>query len=85
MQEKESPIISVCSLIICCNLNEEVMPSILESSYVKKVQQLKTRVKKILLAVAVSIFNSKLFNHLAIVLANDIKIQIYIIHLLFLS
>ena len=76
MQEKESSIISVCPLIICCNLNVEVIPSILEPSYVKKVQQLKKRVKKVLLAVAVSIFNSKLFNHLPIVLANDIKIQI---------
>ena len=34
MQQKESPIICIGSLIICCNPNVEVIPSILESSYV---------------------------------------------------
>ena len=34
MQEEESPIMCVDSLIICCNPNVEVIPSILESSYV---------------------------------------------------
>ena len=34
MQEEESPIICVGSLIICCNPNVQVMPSILEPSYV---------------------------------------------------
>ena len=33
MQEEESPIICVGSLIICCNPNVEVTPSILEPSY----------------------------------------------------
>ena len=55
MQEEESPIIRVGSLIICCNPNVEVIPSILES------KSAITRVKKVLLAVAASIFNSKLF------------------------
>ena len=34
MQEEESPIICVSSLVICCNPNVEVIPSILELSYV---------------------------------------------------
>ena len=34
MQVAESPIICVGSLIICCNPNVKVIPSILEPSYV---------------------------------------------------
>ena len=34
MQEKESPVICVGSLIICCNPNVEVIPSILEPSHI---------------------------------------------------
>ena len=34
MQEEQAPIIYVGSLIICCNPNVEVIPSILELSYV---------------------------------------------------
>ena len=34
MQEEESPIMCVDSLIICCNPNVEVIPSIVEPSYV---------------------------------------------------
>ena len=81
---------TVGSLIICCNPNVEVIPSILEPSYVvlSSLNQrfdlaLKSPIttdKIVLWAVAVSIFNSN-----AIGLANDIKIQIYIIYLLFLS
>ena len=74
MQEEESPIICVGSLIICCNPNVEVIPSILEHSYVvlSPLNQIfdlalkspRTTVKKVLLAPAVSISNSKLFaNH----------------------
>ena len=76
MQEEESPIICVGSLIICCNPNVEVIPSILEPSYVVlsplnqrfdlALKSPRTTVKKVLWAVAVSIFNSKL-------LANDSK------------
>ena len=76
MQEEESPIICVGSLIICCNPNVEVIPSILEPSYVVlsplnqrfdlALKSPRTTVKKVLWAVAVSIFNSKLF-------ANDSK------------
>ena len=76
MQEENSPIICVDSLTICCNLNVEVIPSILEPSYVLllplnqvfdlALKSPKTTVKKVLLTVAVSIFNSKLF-------ANDSK------------
>ena len=76
MQEEESPIICVGSLIICCNTNVEVIPSILEPSYVVllplnhgfdlTLKSPRTAVKKVLWAVAVSIFNSKLF-------ANDSK------------
>ena len=71
MQEEESPIICVDSLIICCNPNAEVIPSILEPSYVAlsplnqwfdlALKSPRTTVKKVLLAVAVSRFNSKLF------------------------
>ena len=71
MQEEESPIICVSSLIICFNLNVEVIPSILEPSYVVllplnqrfdlALKSPTTTVVKVLLAVAVSIFNSKLF------------------------
>ena len=34
MQEEESTIMCVDSLIICCNPNVEVIPSILEPSYI---------------------------------------------------
>ena len=75
MQEEESPIMCVDSLIICCNPNVEVIPSILEPLYVVlsllnqrfdltlKSPRFKSWeiVKKVLLAVAVSVFNSKLF------------------------
>ena len=67
---------TVGSLIICCNPNAEVIPSILEPSYVVlsslnqrfdlALKSPRTTVKKVLWAVAVSIFNSKLF-------ANDSK------------
>ena len=76
MQEEESPIMCVDSLIICCNPNVEVIPSILEPSYVVlwplnqrfdlALKSLRITVEKVLWAVAVSIFNSKL-------LANDSK------------
>ena len=76
MQEEESPIICVGSLIICCNPNVEVIPSILEPSYVVlsplnqrfdlALKSPRTTVKKVLWVVAVSVFNSKLF-------ANDSK------------
>ena len=76
MQEEESPIICVGSLIICCNPNVELIPSILEPSYVVlsplnqgfylTLKSPRTTVKKVLWAVAVSIFNSML-------LANDSK------------
>ena len=75
MQEEESSI-CVDSLIICCNPNLEVIPSILEPSYVVlsplnqrfdlALKSPRTAVKKVLWAVVVSIFNSKLF-------ANDSK------------
>ena len=75
MQEEESSI-CVDSLIICCNPDVEVIPSILEPSYVVlwplnqrfdlALKSPRTTVKKVLWAVAVSIFNSKLF-------ANDSK------------
>ena len=68
MQEEESPIICVGSLIISCNSNAEVIPSILEPSYdaLSPLNQRfdlalnspRTTFKKILLAVAVSIINS---------------------------
>ena len=71
MQEEESPMICVDSLIICCNLNVEVIPSILELSYIVllhlnqrfdlALKSPRTTVKKVLLAVAASRFNSKLF------------------------
>ena len=72
MQEEESPIICVGSLIICCNPNAEVIPSILEPSYVVlsplderfdlALKSRRTAVKKVLLlAVAASRFYSKLF------------------------
>ena len=76
MQEEESPIICAGLLIICCNPNVEVKPSVLEPSYVvlsplnqrfdSGLKSPRTTVKKVLLAVAVSIFNSRLF-------ANDSK------------
>ena len=76
MQEEESPIICVGSLIICCNPNVEVIPSILEPSYVVlsplnqrfdlALKSPRATVEKVLWAVAVSIFNSNLF-------ANDSK------------
>ena len=76
MQEEESPI--MCSLNICCNPNVEVIPSILEPSYVAlwpfnqrfdlALKSPRTAVKKVLWTVAVSIFNSKLF-------ANDSKLS----------
>ena len=66
MQEKESPIICVGSLIICCNRNVQVIPSILEPSYIVlwplnqrfdlALKSPRTTVKKVLLAVAVTIF-----------------------------
>ena len=70
---------TVGSLIICCNPNVELIPSILEPSYVVVLSPLnqrfdlalkspRTTVKKVLWAVAVSIFNSKLF-------ANDSKLS----------
>ena len=68
MQEEESPIICAGSLIICCNPNAEVIPSILEPSYVAlsplnqrfdlALNSPRTTFKEILLAVALSIFNS---------------------------
>ena len=71
MQEDESQIICVGSLIICCNPNVEAIPSIFEPSYIVLLhlnqrfnlawKSPRTAVKKVLLAVAVSIFNSKLF------------------------
>ena len=97
MQEEEFSIICVGSLIICCNPNVEVIPSILEPSYFVlsplnhrfdlALKSPRTTVKKVLWAVAVSIFNSKLFAKYcpAIGLASDIKIQIYTIYVLFLS
>ena len=67
MQEEESPLICVGSLIICSNPNAEVIPSILERSYVA-LSPLNQRFdlalkspRTVLWAVAVSIFNSKLF------------------------
>ena len=76
MQEEESPIICAGSFIVCCNPNVEVITSILEPSYVVlsplnqrfdlALKSPRTTVKKVLLAVAVSTFNSKLF-------ANDSK------------
>ena len=94
MQEEESPIICVSSLVICCNPNVEVIPSILELSYVvlsplnqrfEIVLKSPRTVKKGLWAVAVSIFNSKLSWSSCDWLGERIKIQIYIIHVLFLS
>ena len=71
MQEEESPIICVGSLIISCNSNAEVIPSILEPSYVAlsplnqrfdlALKSPRTTAKKVLYAVAVSVFDSKLF------------------------
>ena len=78
MQEEQSPIIYVGPLIICCNLNVAVIPSILEPSYVVlsplnqrfdlALKSPRTTVKKVLVAAfySNSIFNSKLF-------ANDSK------------
>ena len=76
MQEEESPIICVGSLTICYNPNVEVIPSILEPSYVflsplnqrfdLALKSPSKTVKKVLWAVAVSIFNSNMF-------ANDLK------------
>ena len=71
MQEEQLPIICVGSLIICCIPNAEIMPSILEPSYIVLsplnqrfdlvLKSPRTAVKKVLLAVAASRFNSKLF------------------------
>ena len=99
MKEEESPIICAGTLIICCNQNVRVIPSILEPSYVVLLllnqrlnlasKSTRPAVKKVLLAVAVSRFFSKLSANasksLAIGLSNDIKKQIYIIYLLLLS
>ena len=73
MQEEESPIKCVGSLIICCYPIIEVTPSILEPSHVVlsplikrfdlALKSLRITAKKILVAVAVSIFNSKLFGN----------------------
>ena len=70
MQEEESLIICVGSLIICCNQNVEVRPSVLEPLYVillllnqgldLALKSPRTTVKKALLAVVVSRFNLKL-------------------------
>ena len=99
MQEEESPIICVGSLIICCNPNVEVIPSILEPSYVVllplnqtfdlALKSPRTTIKKVLLAVLCQYLiqncSQMIQNRLAIGLANDVKIQIYMIYLLFLS
>ena len=71
MQEEKSPIICAGLLIVCCNPNVEVKLSILEPSYVvlsplnqrfeSALKSPRTTVKKVLLAVAVSIFNSRFF------------------------
>ena len=71
MQEEQSPIICVGSLIICCIPNAEIMPSILEPSYIVlsplnqrfdlALKSPRKTIKKVLLAVAASRFNSKLF------------------------
>ena len=72
MQQEESPIICVGSLIICCNPNVEVIPSILEPSYVvlsplnQRFDLALKSPRTVLWAVAVSRFNSNLF-------ANDSK------------
>ena len=99
MYEEESPIICVGSLIICYNPEVEVMPSILEPSYVVLsplnqrfdivLKSPRTTVKKGLLTelclYLIQNCSQMLQNHLAIGLVNDINIQIYIIYLLFLS
>ena len=83
------PILCADSLIICCNPNVEVIPSILEPSYVV-LSSLNQRfdlafkppratVKKGLLAVAVSIFkysSQMIQNHQVIGLANDTNLHI---------
>ena len=76
MQEQESSLICVGSLIICCNWNVGGITSTLEPSYVVLLQRNqrfdlalkspRTTVKNLLSAVIMSIFNSKLF-------ANDSK------------
>ena len=62
MQEEESTIICVGSLIICCNANIEVIPSILEPPFVflsvsqrfdLALKSPRATVKIVLLAVAV--------------------------------
>ena len=69
MQEAESTIVCVGSLITCCNPSAEVIPSILESSCVALsplnqrfdlgLKSPRTINKKVLVAVAASRFNSK--------------------------
>ena len=69
MQEAESAIVCVGSLITCCNQSAEVIPSILESSCVALsplnqrfdlgLKSPRTINKKVLVAVAASRFNSK--------------------------
>ena len=72
MQEEEPPVICAGSLIICCNPNAEVIPSVLEPSFVVlsslnrrfelALTSPRVTVQKVkLLAVAASRFNSKLF------------------------
>ena len=70
MQEEESSIICAGSIIICCNPDAEIIPSILEPSYVVlsplnqrfdfALKSTRTTVKKVLLAVAASKLHSKL-------------------------
>ena len=72
MQEEEFPIICNSLFIICCNPNV-VVPSILQPSYSVlshlnqrfdlTLKSPRTKVKKVLWAVAVSIFISKLFTN----------------------
>ena len=98
MQEEESPIICVGSLIICCNPNVEVIPSILEPSYVvlsplnqrfelasHQEQQFKKYYGQYLCQYLIQSCSQMIQNHLAIGLANNVKAQIYVIYLLFLS
>ena len=71
IQEEKSPIICASSLIVCCNPSVEVILSILEALYVvlpplnqrfnSALKSPRTEVTKVLLTVAVSIFDSKLF------------------------
>ena len=70
MQDEESLLICVGSLIICCNPNIEVIPSLLEPLYVVLLPlnqrfdfALKSPRAIVIWAVAVSVFNSKLFTN----------------------